>query len=354
MQNMVNTGSFSKKLINWYEQNKRDLPWRNVSDPYKIWLSEIILQQTRVNQGMPYYHKFVELFPTVEDLAQADESKVLRAWQGLGYYSRARNLHRCAKVIVQNYVGMFPKTYDELVKLPGVGPYTAAAIASFAFGEATAVVDGNVFRALSRIFGIEDDINSGKGQKTFRALANELIPANKPAEFNQGLMEFGSIQCTPTNPHCEECVFQSECFAYKNDLQSSLPVKVKKVKIKKRYFNYLVFKKGNALFMQERQAKDIWKGMYDFPLIESQKPLSKKELLIADELKPFNIYSEAVSDSHEYKHILSHQHLYTRFFLVERAADNLPLDKGRFFSYEEILDLPKPVLISSYLKDYIF
>ncbi|MEQ8925588.1 MAG: A/G-specific adenine glycosylase [Fulvivirga sp.] len=351
---MTNKGSFSKKLIRWYEQNKRDLPWRNVSDPYKIWLSEIILQQTRVNQGMPYYFKFIALFPTVSDLALADESKVLRAWQGLGYYSRARNLHRCAKMIVQNYDGMFPKTYTELVKLPGIGPYTAAAIASFAFGETAAVVDGNVFRALSRIFGIDDDINSGKGQKTFRALANELIPTNKPAEFNQGLMEFGSMQCTPTNPNCEECVFHSECFAYINDLQANLPVKIKKTKIKKRYFNYLVFKKGESLFMKERSGKDIWKGMYDFPLVESEKILTKNKLLLEDDIKELDISSYAVTDSHEYKHILSHQHLYTRFFMIEINDSAFPEMEGRFFTYEEILDLPKPVLISSYLKDYIF
>src|SRR5690349_7153792 len=225
---------FSEKVVKWYEKNKRDLPWRETRDPYKIWLSEIILQQTRVSQGMPYYLRFIEKFPTVAALASASEQEVLRLWQGLGYYTRARNLHKCAKKVATDYKSVFPYSFDELKKLPGIGDYTAAAIASIAYQEPVAVVDGNVFRVLSRVFGIETEINSPKGKKDFTQLANELISKKHPEKHNQAMMEFGALYCTPKNPSCTDCVFSSQCFAFKKNLQLVLPVKTKNKAARKR------------------------------------------------------------------------------------------------------------------------
>ena len=224
---------FSKTLIRWYSKNKRILPWRETKNPYYIWLSEIILQQTQVKQGLPYYESFVTSYPTVFDLANAEESDVLKLWQGLGYYSRARNLHASAKHIAYDLNGVFPDTYKDLLKLRGVGDYTASAIASICFNEATAVVDGNVYRALSRYFGIDTPINSSKGQKEFKALAQELIDIKKPADFNQAIMEFGAIQCKPKNPECSACSFRNSCVAFGNNRVSDLPVKIKSAKAKK-------------------------------------------------------------------------------------------------------------------------
>lgn len=351
---MVRGEEFSSGIINWYHQHKRELPWRSTTDPYKIWLSEIILQQTRVNQGLPYYYKFIELFPAVSDLAKAEEKEILRAWQGLGYYSRARNLHKCAKLIIDNYEGKFPKTYEELLKLPGIGPYTAAAIASFAFNISVAVVDGNVFRVLSRVYGIEDDIASGKGQKVFQKKANELIPTNHPAEFNQAIMEFGALHCTPASPDCLNCIFNIECHARIHNRQMHLPVKIKKLKIKKRFFNYLVLSyKGNILF-KERENKDIWQGLYDFPLIEDELNHSVNSLIDHDSFKELKIIDELelVEESRQYKHILSHQLIYAKFFQIELNESILLDDKSfKFYNKKQVLDLPKPVLISSYLND---
>ena len=223
---------FSNSILSWYQENPRHLPWRETQDPYKIWLSEIILQQTRVAQGLPYYEAFSKAYPSVQALAEAPEEEVLRLWQGLGYYSRARNLHACAKYIWNELGGNFPNSYASLIQLKGVGSYTAAAISSFAFGEVQAVVDGNVFRVLARYFGIATDIASGKGKKEFEALANQLIPKNSPGEFNQAMMDFGSRCCVPKNPSCEECPVSNTCFAFQKGLVGSLPVKINKTKVK--------------------------------------------------------------------------------------------------------------------------
>ena len=233
--------TFGQKLTSWYLQNKRDLPWRKTKNPYKIWLSEVILQQTRVVQGLPYYENFVNSFPTVFDLAKADEQQVLKIWQGLGYYSRARNLHHTAQYISENLNGEFPKTYNELIKLKGIGSYTASAIASFCFDEKVAVLDGNVYRVLSRYFGVETDISSSKAKKEFQNLADEVLDKNRPALFNQAIMEFGALQCVPKNPNCEVCVLNDSCLALKDKKVAQLPVKVKKTKVKKRFLNYLIF-----------------------------------------------------------------------------------------------------------------
>jgi A/G-specific adenine glycosylase len=346
----------ARKLITWYEENKRSLPWRDTKDPYKIWLSEVILQQTRVAQGLQYYHRFVEQYPTVQSLASAKEQDVLRLWQGLGYYTRARNLHKGAKKVVDEYNGVFPSTFIELQKIPGIGSYTAAAIASISFREKVAVVDGNVFRVLARIFGIDEDILSGQGKATFFKLANELISPEEPDTFNQAIMEFGALQCVPKNPVCEICIFKKQCIAYNSDLQALLPVKAKKAKVRKRYFYYFVISKEKKLLMRQRGGKDIWQGLHDFFVIEREKPVSLEKLLKGktglNHVK--KIPSENISLV--YKHVLSHQMLLATFIEVPwnekfQSHELFNADEYRFYTVRKISDLPKPVLISRYLKD---
>lgn len=344
---------FTKKVVQWFEKNKRDLPWRETKDPYRIWLSEIILQQTRVAQGLPYYLKFVETFPTVQALASAPEQKVLRLWQGLGYYTRARNLHKCAREVVARYNGIFPATFDELKTLPGIGDYTAAAIASISFGQPVAVVDGNVFRVLARIFGIETPINTPEGKRIFFKLANELVPQKNPDVHNQAMMEFGARFCTPRNPCCETCTFQKDCFAIKNSLQHQLPVKLQLKKARKRYFYYFVIQKGNSFLMKKREEKDIWHGLYDFVAIETKRPVDPEKLFMEnDSLKKFR--NGKLSDiSGMYKHILSHQLIYSRFTQISLSRDVALNGSGlKFYSLKKLADLPKPVLISKFLSDY--
>lgn len=341
---------FSNTLIQWYLQNYRDLPWRKTKNPYFIWLSEIMLQQTRVAQGMSYYLKFTEEFPTVFDLAKADESTVLKMWQGLGYYSRARNLHFTAKYIVKELNGEFPSTYKEIIKLKGIGDYTASAIASFAFNEPTAVVDGNVYRVLSRYFGIETAINSSLGSKEFKILADTLIDTNQPANYNQAIMEFGAIQCKPKKPLCMFCPLSDSCVALQKNLIETLPVKEKKIKVRKRYFNFLVIKTDdNKTILSERKGKGIWQGLYQFPLIESDKNIDKNELVLSKEF--MNLFPDEATISlfnkKEIVHKLSHQHLYTQFWIVEVAN----LTAAEIY-WNEIQKYPVPVLIANFLDAY--
>ncbi|MDH5474409.1 MAG: A/G-specific adenine glycosylase [Cyclobacteriaceae bacterium] len=342
---------FSATLVNWYQENKRDLPWRKTINPYKIWLSEIILQQTRVIQGLPYYTSFITNFPTVNALANAPEEKILRLWQGLGYYSRAKNLHKCAKIVVDQFQEKFPTTYDSLLKLPGIGPYTAAAIASFCYHQPIAVVDGNVYRVLSRIGGITTDISSPQGVREFKALANVLIDHQNPDSYNQAIMEFGALQCIPKKPSCPICPLKNTCFAYLHQEQHTLPVKLKKTKIRNRFFYYLVITINNKIVMNARKGKDIWQGLYDFPVYESEKRVDIEKALTVL-LKDVNSY---VIDniSEEYKHILSHQHIYGRFIKINITNNDLELNR-QSFSIEEIIELPKPILINNYLNQYIF
>jgi A/G-specific adenine glycosylase len=342
---------FSDKLVEWYKLNKRDLPWRETIDPYKVWLSEIILQQTRVNQGMPYYLRFLETFPTIESLASATEHEVLRLWQGLGYYTRARNLHKCAKVVVSRYGGRFPDNFKSLLELPGVGEYTAAAIASFSFKEPVAVVDGNVFRVLARVFGIENEINSPEGKKVFTTLANSLISKNFPDFHNQAVMEFGAVHCIPKNPPCPTCQFQDSCFAAQGDLQSVLPRKAKAKASRKRYFYYFVIQRGKSLLMRKREGKDIWHGLYDFHLVERKRPLKTEKILEA--LPNFRFTIDEVEISHPYKHILTHQIIFAKFIFIKTEKFQLSRDGNlKFYTFEKIYDLPKPVLITRFLSDY--
>ncbi|MEM9673002.1 MAG: A/G-specific adenine glycosylase [Bacteroidota bacterium] len=345
--------TFSQKIIQWYQAHYRDLPWRHTLDPYRIWLSEVILQQTRVAQGLPYYNRFIEAFPTVYDIANASEQEVLRLWQGLGYYSRARNLHACAKTIVANYDGKFPESYRELIKLKGVGAYTAAAIASFAFNETVPVVDGNVYRVLSRVFGIKDDILSTSGQKKFRQVADQLVPDGKANVYNQAIMEFGALQCTPATPACLLCPVVDTCYAYQHGKQKELPVKIKKTKIKHRYLHYLVVKTDGRLLMRQRQGKDIWTGLYDFYLIETSQPQDWEQLedpFLAELLQQ----SPTVEKSRKYQHQLSHQQLHVIFYTltlpnnVAQESSSLP---GQFYSADEVEQLPKPILIDNFLRE---
>jgi A/G-specific adenine glycosylase len=310
---------FSKKIIYWYHQNKRDLPWRNTKDAYLIWLSEIILQQTRVEQGMSYYLKFAKEFPTVKHLAKAENEKVMKLWQGLGYYSRARNLHTTAKIITGTYKGKFPNQYTDILLLKGIGEYTAAAIASFAFNKPHAVVDGNVYRVLSRVFGIETPIDSSQGKKEFYALANELLDKKNPATHNQAIMEFGAIQCKPVSPDCTICPLNTMCFAYAKKCISELPVKAKKTKVRNRYFNYIVLNYKTFTAINKRGEKDIWTNLYDFPLIETDKELKEELFLKSKEWKHFIETDKYTvkSISIGYKHILSHQKIYARFWEIE-------------------------------------
>ena len=343
---------FSNSLLQWYLKHKRNLPWRNTTNPYPIWLSEIMLQQTRVAQGMPYYQAFTTAFPTVYDLANAPEEQVLKLWQGLGYYSRARNLHQTAKFIADDLKGVFPKSYLELLKLKGVGEYTAAAIASFSYNEVVPVVDGNVYRVLSRYFDIETDIASSYAKKEFTELAKQLIPKNNPALFNQAIMEFGALQCVPKNPKCEICIFNSSCAALQKKKVSQLPIKLKKTKVINRYLNYLVFKDvHNNTILKQRTEKGIWQNLYEFPVIESDKLETFETIHKATHSKYFDKKIESISlyNSDIIKHKLSHQHLYINFYEIEI----LDLLKDGI-SIEEAKKLPFPIVIFNFLEKYLF
>ncbi len=348
---------FSQKLIQWYHRHHRDLPWRRTTDPYKIWLSEIILQQTRVVQGMPYYERFVENYPTVQDLARADEQEVLRLWQGLGYYSRARNLHHTARQVVTEFGGKFPNSYAELLKLKGVGEYTAAAIASFAFNEAVPAVDGNVFRVLARIFGIKTDIMHSSAKREFTAAAQKLIPADDPATFNQAMIEFGAIQCQPVAPDCLLCPFNDSCYAFEHGAQNLLPVKSKKAKVKNRYLNYIVLEKEGKLVMKERRTKDVWKGLYDFPLIETlQEAVGPDDLFVDRFLAEWSKMDQLTVPQKTYVHLLTHQKLHVKFWQIEvnsAQTGELP-DGASYYNEAQIEALPKPILIDTFIKEQFF
>lgn len=320
---------YSNIIINWYLQNKRDLPWRNTTDPYKIWISEVILQQTRVNQGLDYYLRFIERFPNIEALANADEDEVLKFWQGLGYYSRARNLHVASKEIMSKYAGRYPNEYKDIITLKGVGEYTAAAIASFAYNLPYAAVDGNVYRVLSRLFEIDTPIDSNKGKKQFGELAQEILSKTQPGLHNQAMMEFGALHCTPASPSCRNCPIQVNCKAFENNRIQDFPVKSQKTKITNRYFNYLFIDQDNQYtYLQKRTKNDVWKNLYEFPLIETEGLMSVEELINNEEFnKLFPKYTEiTISDSYKtIKHILSHRNIFARFFSIKMDIENTSL-----------------------------
>ncbi|MDB5260827.1 MAG: adenine glycosylase [Adhaeribacter sp.] len=351
---------FASALINWYEKHKRSLPWRDTRDPYAIWLSEIILQQTRVNQGLPYYLTFTSHYPTVKDLADAPADEVLRHWQGLGYYSRARNLHQTAKYISYELDGIFPNNYAGLLKLKGIGPYTAAAIASFAFKEPVAVLDGNVFRVLARVYGITEDIASPAGKKAFQLLADSLICGTQPDTYNQAIMEFGAIQCTPVMPDCLFCPLQQTCFAFRNGLVQELPHKAKAKVGRERYFHYLVLQWQGQYYLRKRTQTDIWQGLYDFYLHETDGPVLPEDILMQELqlLVPQEPLPRVKAVSESYKHVLTHQKIYARFYLIRlhsRLRKEIAESTGlNLFSVSEIEQLPKAIMIDRYLKTSVF
>ncbi len=342
----------SEELINWYQHHKRDLPWRKSKDPYKIWLSEIILQQTRVEQGLPYYYHFIEKYPTIEALANASEEQVLKSWQGLGYYSRARNLQFTAKEIVSNLNANFPNTYNELIKLKGIGEYTAAAISSFAFNEKRAVVDGNVFRFLSRLYKIDLPINSSVGKKEFTKIANELIDPNQPGLFNQAIMEFGSMLCKP-KPNCEHCPFQTNCLSFSDQTVLNFPVKINKVKVRERYFHYFHIKKNNAIYLNKRIEKDIWQNLFELPKIEVKQRMHEAEVTNSAEWQAFfeNEKFTVESISPEHKHVLTHQRIFAKFWQISISPNwHKKQRKFALVKDEELMNFALPRLIEQYFQ----
>lgn len=345
--------TITKILTDWYSNNKRHFPWRNTTNPYYIWLSEIILQQTQVKQGWPYYEAFTTKYPTVFDLANAEESDILKLWQGLGYYSRARNLHVTAKYIVTELNGVFPNNYKELLKLKGIGDYTASAIASICFNENTAVLDGNVYRFLARYYGIDTPINTTTGFKIFKTLAQEILDKKNPAEHNQAIMDFGSRQCSPASPDCTICPFNNKCVAFNKGLVSKLPVKLKAKKPTKKYFNFLVFVSDSGeTMLEKREENGIWKNLYQFPLIETLKIQNEKSFQL--ELKNHAFledmdYKLFLFNENDIVHKLSHQHLHTKFWVLTVAE--LP-DKG--IPMERIRDYAVPVLIENFIEAFNF
>lgn len=346
---------FVKNLIFWYQKNQRDLPWRKTKSPYLIWLSEIILQQTRVAQGLPYFNKFIEAFPTIIHFADASESEILRLWQGLGYYSRARNMHNTAIVIKNELGGQFPLNYKNLLMLKGVGTYTAAAIASFAYDEPVAVLDGNVFRVLSRYFGLETDISSPKGKKEFTELANSILPIHNSAAYNQAIMEFGALQCTPF-PKCENCPINTECYAFAHKKQKELPVKLKKVKITNRYFYYFIFEKDSKFYLKKRESRDIWQGLFDFHLIEKGHENELDELFVDMDLMKL-INGSTIGNVSEVIHLqLTHQNLHIRFIRINICDITNTFfynNKENFYSLTEIELLPKPIIIANFIDKFM-
>ena len=342
---------FSKSLIQWYLQHKRDLPWRKTPQPYPVWLSEIMLQQTRVAQGLPYYLRFIETFPTVHDMAAAPEEQVLKLWQGLGYYSRARNLHATAKQVAYELGGNFPPSYAGLLKLKGVGDYTAAAIASISYGEAVPVVDGNVYRVLARYFGIDTDISHSSAKKQFTELAASLLPKDNASAFNQAMMEFGALQCVPKNPDCGICIFNKECVAFLTGRVNQLPVKLKKTKVTNRYFNYIIIKDGaGKTIVNRRSDKGIWFGLYEFPLVETETltdEAATTQLIVNFEGLGFAPKSIRLLHPDVIIHKLSHQKLHIRFWeagtdlLLTEAIDN-----------EQVKLLPYPIVIHNFMEKH--
>jgi len=339
---LIATSIFSKIALDWFGENQRQLPWRGETNPYKIWVSEIILQQTRVNQGWDYYLRFIDRFPDVKSLAAAPLQEVLHVWQGLGYYTRARNMHTAAQQIMQEYRGVFPDNYLEIRKLKGVGNYTAAAVASIAFSLPYPAVDGNVLRVITRIFGIYDDIAQLKTVQKITHLCETLMDKENPGGFNQALMELGAIQCTPKNPNCETCPFANQCVALEKDQIDTLPIKSLKIKVKERFFHFFIFIKEDKTMIEQRTTNDIWKNLFQFPMIETDsacEKISKKSLLLSGFGNSKPVFLKEV------KHKLTHQHLTIRFYVV---SDYFPEIKKNWLtvSMEDLERYPFPIIFS--------
>lgn len=347
----------SKNLTFWFSQNKRKLPFRETKSPYLIWVSEIIMQQTQINQGLSYYNRFVEKFPDLETLAMADEADVMKMWQGLGYYSRARNMIYASHQIINEYEGSFPENYNDLLKIKGIGKYTAAAIASIAFNEPVPVLDGNVMRLLSRLYGIKASIDSHEGQTLIRLKADEILDRKDPGEFNQAMMEFGALVCRPKNPQCINCVLKSECKAFGGNMVQELPVRSKTLIVKERFFNYLIIKtrKSNDwhFYMKRRGHSDIWKHLFEFPLIETEYSVTP-ELFVQSDAWNNHFSSEKIKPvriSEEYIHKLTHRKLRVRFYEIEipKAEDYIHYAEYLLIKHEDAQNFPVSKLIENQL-----
>jgi len=342
---------FNSELLAWYQQNKRNLPWRSTTNAYIIWLSEIILQQTRVEQGMPYFNRFVEKYPDVTSFAAASEDDILKLWQGLGYYSRGRNMLKTARVVQKEYGGKFPERYDELITLKGIGEYTAAAIASFAANEARAVVDGNVYRVLARYLGINEPINSPKGKKLFQSVADDLLNKQAPGLHNQAMMEFGAMLCKPKNPACGVCPVRTGCFAFLHNAVNTLPVKLNKVKVRERFFNYFLLVNDGRILVNRRDETDIWANMYDLPMIETATMQAPDELFALPEtMEYFGAALAVLEISKIKKHILTHQRLYVRLIELQDPPIKLKV-KWLYVPVKNLGSLALPKIILLFLKN---
>lgn len=350
----VHKTAFTKGLLLWnQEQNTRQMPWKGEKDPYRIWISEIILQQTRVEQGLAYYNNFIRTFPTVHQLAKAPDEKVFKCWEGLGYYSRCRNLLATARLIVKEYQGQFPDTYEEILALKGVGPYTAAAISSFAFQLPHAVVDGNVFRVLSRFFGIDTATDSTAGKKLFSTLAQELLEPRQPGIYNQAIMDFGAVICKPAAPLCSTCKLRKKCVAFQQNKVDVLPVKQKKIAVRERWFNYFVLVCKSEVAIQQRTQKDIWQDLYEFPLLETGRAASPATLVKKDAFKKRLGTTAFVRKGTAVKatQLLSHQRIHGQFICLE--FDRKPAsDDWQWVKKKKLSMYSFPGLINQYLSDH--
>jgi A/G-specific adenine glycosylase len=350
----MNRKQFSIRLLKWYENNRRDLPWRNTQDPYAIWISEIIMQQTRIAQGIDYYLRFLEAYPDIYSFESASEDEVMKLWQGLGYYSRARYMMYTAHEIVKIHKGKFPSSYIDLLKLKGIGEYTAAAIASISFNEPVPAVDGNVLRVFSRFAGIQNSIDKSSVRKSIRDSLEKLIDKQKPAEFNQAMMDLGAICCTPRAPDCDNCPLLYDCFAAKHRLQKELPVKDIKIKPKNRFFHYIILRSAGKYFITKRSGKDIWKALYEFPLIETSGKVSPSRFLGMQELKTLtgNRKIEILNISGPFKHQLSHQTIFAYFYELNLKGEYyLPKEEFLPVTREALTEYAFPRLIVQYLEE---
>ncbi|MGW8315652.1 MAG: A/G-specific adenine glycosylase [Bacteroidales bacterium] len=343
------------KIRAWYEKNQRDLPWRGTHDPYRIWLSEVILQQTRVDQGLDYYYRFLSAFPDVAALAAASEDEVLKLWQGLGYYSRARNLHHAAREIVDAWGGRLPDSYEGWLKVKGVGAYTASAIASICFGEPHAVVDGNVSRVIARLYGVESPVDSTEGAKEIAALADCLLNRKDPGTHNQAMMEFGALQCVPRGPDCNCCTVRRDCQAFLSGRVELLPVKRPKKRPVDRFFYYYIMVRGRETILTRREENDIWRSLYQFPVVESEEPLGEEELLgcrvrkLLKDVAPEKITIRSISDS--IRHQLTHRTIHARFIHVDTERWPRPMPDGWIpILTRNLDDFPVPRLINRYME----
>ncbi|MBY0476360.1 MAG: A/G-specific adenine glycosylase [Chitinophagaceae bacterium] len=346
---------FQQQLLYWHDtENNRLLPWKEEKNVYRIWLSEIILQQTRAEQGMKYYERFIKAYPTIQKLAKAPLEEVYKLWEGLGYYNRCKNLHSTAQKIAFELKGKFPNTYDSILELKGIGPYTAAAISSFGFGLPYAVVDGNVFRVLSRFFGVDDPVDSTSGKKIFQQLAQDCLATKEPAAYNQAIMDFGAVVCKPDLPDCANCVMQKKCIAFQTSAVASYPVKEKKTKQRSRWFLFYILEQNGRFAVQKRTAKDVWANLYEFPNEEFAeeklwKQAAKKDAAQWLNAKNINSAHQLLTITKPLKQQLSHQMIYANAVLIRLKNNGKKIKQYEWKSITELKHLPFPKILNDFL-----